>query len=135
MLPYQSKGVCNDKVELQQYFDVQSELRTEAQQLNVSGVVKGNPTQWQKIKDIFTDVYFSPLLADDMSGLPHTYIITCEQDVLRDEGIIYNARLREAGVQSTRKHYNCLHALLDTIDLEYAQLMMTDMIEYLKQNL
>ncbi len=47
----------------------------------------------------------SPLLAQDLSGLPPTFIVTCGCDPLEDEGRAYSKRLQEAGVTVTHSHF------------------------------
>jgi acetyl esterase/lipase len=42
--------------------------------------------------------YAAPARAEDLSGLPPTYVDVCEFDSLRDEGITYAQRLVQAGV-------------------------------------
>ncbi|XP_036902405.1 neutral cholesterol ester hydrolase 1 isoform X1 [Sturnira hondurensis] len=53
------------------------------------------------------DVRSSPLIADRevLQHLPKTYILTCEHDVLRDDGIMYAKRLESAGVEVTLDHF------------------------------
>ena len=46
-----------------------------------------------------TEPYASPVLADDVSGLPPAIVLTAERDTLRRDGDTYARRLREAGVE------------------------------------
>jgi acetyl esterase len=47
----------------------------------------------------------SPARAKTLAGLPPTYLLTAGADPLRDEGDEYAARLKQAGVPVTYKHF------------------------------
>ncbi len=49
--------------------------------------------------------YAAPARAQVLSSLPPAYVMTCEHDPLRDEGIIYAMRLMAAGVQVELHNY------------------------------
>uniref|UniRef100_A0A667Z8P8 Neutral cholesterol ester hydrolase 1 n=1 Tax=Myripristis murdjan TaxID=586833 RepID=A0A667Z8P8_9TELE len=54
------------------------------------------------------DVRAAPLLAgpEILAKCPRAYILTCEYDVLRDDGFMYARRLQDAGVTVTSDHYD-----------------------------
>ena len=56
----------------------------------------------------------SPLMAKDFKGIPQTFIITAEFDVLRDEGFLYSERLRRAGVSVKYKNFKSFHGFVTT---------------------
>ena len=63
-----------------------------------------NETVWNSLKHVFTDPYFAPLMAKDLTGLPQALVYTVAQDILRDEGTLYATRLKEAGNQVEHYH-------------------------------
>ncbi|KAJ1088235.1 hypothetical protein NDU88_001394 [Pleurodeles waltl] len=89
-----------------------------------------------------TDPRAAPLLVDDerLAKLPLTYVLTCMYDVVRDDGFMYAARLKQAGVQVVHEHYdNAFHGMLSLvtwpIDLSLGQRMMGYYINWLNKNL
>ncbi|XP_072428160.1 arylacetamide deacetylase [Chiloscyllium punctatum] len=84
----------------------------------------------------------APLLVGDekLRALPRTYIVTCEYDVLRDDGVMYATRLKVAGVQVTHEHYeDSFHGaiMFNTWPTDFAigQKMISHYIEWLRTNL
>ncbi|XP_012791623.2 arylacetamide deacetylase [Sorex araneus] len=85
----------------------------------------------------FLDVRAAPLLAEDtqLHGLPRTYVLTCQYDVLRDDGVMYVTRLRDAGVQVTHDHIeNGFHGVL-TSGLKLGYRLEDQYINWLRENL
>ena len=64
------------------------------------------------VLDALTDYRASPLMADNIKGLPKTLLITCEFDVLKDDGVLYKRRLQDAGVKVTHYNYMTYHGFL-----------------------
>ncbi|NXI71534.1 ADCL4 protein, partial [Anseranas semipalmata] len=63
------------------------------------------PQVHEQTKELF-ETRFSPLLAEDavVCRLPDACIITCEHDVLRDDGLLYKKRLEDNNVKVTWHH-------------------------------
>ncbi|XP_067394368.1 arylacetamide deacetylase-like [Emydura macquarii macquarii] len=90
----------------------------------------------------FLDPRAAPLLVDDtkLLGLPMTYVLTCQHDVLRDDGIMYVSRLREAGIEVIHDHIeDAIHGALMFItsptDLALGHRVANKYIGWLNMNL
>jgi acetyl esterase/lipase len=102
-----------------------------------AGIIEGDLKIWNAIKDAVMNPYMSPLLAKDLGNLPKAFLITCQYDVLRDEGYLYAQRMREFGTEVTYKNYESgFHGMLsfDNIIEEGAELVQ-DVLDYLKKEL
>ncbi len=65
-----------------------------------------------------TNPRISPLLAEDLRGLPPAYVATAGFDPLRDEGNAFADRLRDAGVPVVkRQHDDLIHGYVSFINL------------------
>nr|XP_020445251.1 neutral cholesterol ester hydrolase 1-like [Monopterus albus] len=90
----------------------------------------------------FLDVRASPLLAEQevLSRTPKAYMLTCEFDVLRDDGLMYARRLQDAGVTVTSDHYEdgfhaCMVFAYTPMMSSVGQRSMNNFIRWLDQNL
>ncbi|XP_039178170.1 arylacetamide deacetylase-like 4 [Crotalus tigris] len=74
---------------------------------------------FQKYKTVF-DPIFSPLLAEDavIQQFPETFLLTCEYDIFRDDGLLYKKRLEDNGVPVTWLHLkDGFHGITLLIDM------------------
>lgn len=85
----------------------------------------------------YNDPEVSPILTEDLEGLPPAVIINAEFDPLRDDGILYAQRLRKAGVRVWDKCFaGQIHCLIGSTPgspplMEYETLVITAMKEVL----
>ena len=93
------------------------------------------------VLDALTDIMASPLMATDFRGIPQTFVITADYDVLRDEGFLYSERLRSAGVPVKYKNYKSFHGFV-TVATEGGSARtdegdeaFNDIVDYLKETL
>ncbi|MEQ2306784.1 hypothetical protein AMECASPLE_011802, partial [Ameca splendens] len=90
----------------------------------------------------FLDVRSSPLLAgpEVLAKCPRAYILTCEYDVLRDDGLMYARRLQDAGVSVASDYYEdgfhgCLSFTSWPMDFDVGKRALRGFVNWLQNNL
>ncbi|XP_033495143.1 neutral cholesterol ester hydrolase 1-like isoform X1 [Epinephelus fuscoguttatus] len=110
---------------------------------NFTPVVKetGSPGVMGEVPEL-VDVRAAPLLAEQgvLRRTPKAYVMTCEFDVLRDDGLMYVRRLQNAGVTVTSDHYEdgfhgCMVFAFLPMMSSVGQRSMNNYIHWLDQNL
>ena len=94
-----------------------------------------NDSVWDDVKYVFTNRYFAPLMATDLSRLPPTYMSTVELDILTDEGVIYAQRLRQAGVPVVYRHDIAAHGVVIHVSIDEAIELVADVVKFLEDYL
>jgi acetyl esterase len=84
-----------------------------------------------------TDPQISPMLADNLSGLPPAVVVTAGFDPLRDEGNHYAAALAAAGVSvDLREQGSMIHAFINLGGLsDGCRRSIGDIVAALKEHL
>ena len=90
---------------------------------------------WQVLKSKLLDSRSSPLLSDEeeIMNMTPVYLVTCGNDVVRDDGLMYKARLDRAKVLVIHKHYdNGFHGMLD-VRFKEGFRAIADLTDFVKQ--
>jgi len=86
------------------------------------------------------DPYFMPLMAPSLDGLTNAYIVTGQHDILRDDGLMYAARLQNASNVKVRlQHYKegfhiFFHFSSGPLKLAVAERALNDLIQFLRDH-
>ncbi|XP_055274831.1 arylacetamide deacetylase-like 2 isoform X3 [Moschus berezovskii] len=91
---------------------------------------------------ILLDSRLSPLAVNDsqLQNLPLTYILTCQHDILRDDGLMYVSRLQNVGVKVSHDHmedgiHGALSFMASPIYLKLGIRIKDKYINWLEENL
>jgi len=84
-----------------------------------------------------TDTKVSPLLEDDLAGLPPAYLMTAGLDPLRAEGKAYRDKMLAAGVTVESNHEKAMpHGFLNFARaFPPAKRITTDVADFLRRNI
>lgn len=96
-----------------------------------------NPPAWETIKKDVTNPFVSPIFARNLNNLPAAYVVTCQYDVLRDEGFLYAHRMKSFGTQVNHVNYESgFHGLYNLFEIfDEGKSILDDMVNYLRSEL
>lgn len=96
----------------------------------------GDNEVYEVLSPFLFDPDFSPLVAPSLAGLPPALVVTCQYDILRDEGFWYAKRLRDEGIKADWKHYDAgFHAIINFhTELELGMQVLRDVAQYVREN-
>ncbi|KAL6086169.1 hypothetical protein STEG23_013444 [Scotinomys teguina] len=80
-----------------------------------------NEAAYLEIKHLF-NIEISPILADDkiIAQLPEVFLVSCENDILRDDALLYKKRFEDQGVPVTWYHVeDGFHGCLTLFDWKF----------------
>ncbi|XP_063155948.1 arylacetamide deacetylase-like 3 [Candoia aspera] len=94
-----------------------------------------------EITKLNDETMLSPILDEDViiKQLPETYVLTCEYDILRDDGLLYKKRLEDNAVPVTWKHLkDGVHGFITLIDtgffeFSYTKPVVEDIVSFIKR--
>ncbi|XP_033762220.1 arylacetamide deacetylase-like [Pecten maximus] len=92
----------------------------------------------EKVEKFVTNVYVCPLMLDDemLSQLPKTYLLTCEYDPLRDDGLMLAKRWKDLDFPVNHVHWEGVqHGFLTAARTNRSTEAMRDYIDYLREEL
>ncbi|XP_033729868.1 arylacetamide deacetylase-like [Pecten maximus] len=92
----------------------------------------------EKVEKIITNVYLCPLMLDDeiLSQLPKTYLLTCEFDPLRDDGLMLAKRWKDLDFPVKHVHWEGIqHGFMPSTKMNRSREAMADFVDYLRKEL
>ncbi|ELU01496.1 hypothetical protein CAPTEDRAFT_197912 [Capitella teleta] len=100
-------------------------------------IVEGDVDVWNSIKDAVMSPYMSPLFAKHLGDLPDAFVITCQYDMLRDEGYLYARRMKQFGTKVKYVNFkNSFHGVFNVFQfIKEGEQMVDDVIAYLQNEL
>ena len=91
---------------------------------------------WKRLQPCVENPYCAPMVAKDLTGIAPSIIVAGEQDVLRDDGLMYAERLQQSGVKvfilNSEETFHGTTGMKDIAPLDYKKTYQK-MLSHLKE--